>query len=132
MAGANEGKMLATGGEGRTNLANTPGIDSSVQPKPLMSSKIVQKYPKKWMLKALPASGTTGSGEVTKEKRRRVKPLRKPGEKVSEGRPAMVDDLNVVEERAGWQLFIEMMIRTRWLLALLRGFDLALRRKNPS
>ncbi|KAF6170799.1 hypothetical protein GIB67_015751 [Kingdonia uniflora] len=35
---------------------------SSVQPNPVKPRKITLKYPKKRMLKALPASGTTGSG----------------------------------------------------------------------
>ncbi|KAF6138858.1 hypothetical protein GIB67_018589 [Kingdonia uniflora] len=52
------------------------------------------------MLKALSASGTTGSGEVTKDKRRRVKPSGELGEKVVEGRSAAVDGLKEVEERA--------------------------------
>ncbi|KAF6163348.1 hypothetical protein GIB67_025212 [Kingdonia uniflora] len=83
MAGADDGKKQATGGEGQTNLAKTPGIDSSIQPEPLKLSKIAQKYPKKLMLRALPTSGTTGSGD-----------------KVAERRPAVVDDLKEVEERA--------------------------------
>ncbi|KAF6151022.1 hypothetical protein GIB67_016500 [Kingdonia uniflora] len=61
---------------------------------------IALKYQKKWMLKALPASGTTGSGEVTKDKRRRVEPSGESGEKVIEGRSATVDDLKEVEERS--------------------------------
>ncbi|KAF6144517.1 hypothetical protein GIB67_023963 [Kingdonia uniflora] len=52
------------------------------------------------MLKALPASCTTGSGEVTKEKRRSVEPSGESGDKVAEGRPTMVDDLKEVKERA--------------------------------
>ncbi|KAF6155979.1 hypothetical protein GIB67_039310 [Kingdonia uniflora] len=51
------------------------------------------------MLKVLLVSGTTGSGKVAKDKRRRVKPSRESGEKVAEGRSATVDDLKVVEER---------------------------------
>ncbi|KAF6145766.1 hypothetical protein GIB67_016215 [Kingdonia uniflora] len=70
------------------------------QPNPTKSSKITLKYPKKWMLKALPASGTTGSGEVTKDKRRRVEPSRESGEKVAEGRSVVVDGLKGVIERA--------------------------------
>ncbi|KAF6146786.1 hypothetical protein GIB67_007500 [Kingdonia uniflora] len=54
----------------------------------------------KRMLKALPATATTGSGEVMKDKRRKVEPLRELGEKVSEGRSATVDDFKEVEERA--------------------------------
>ncbi|KAF6161691.1 hypothetical protein GIB67_029135 [Kingdonia uniflora] len=49
--------------------------------------------------KALPASSTTGSGEVAKDKRRRVEPPEESGEKVVEGRSASVDDLKEVEER---------------------------------
>ncbi|KAF6170977.1 hypothetical protein GIB67_014794 [Kingdonia uniflora] len=100
MAGANKGKKPTTGKEGQTNLAKTPEIDSSVQPEPLKLSKIAQKYSKKWTLKALPTSGTIGSSEIVKEKRRRVEHLRELGEKVAEGRPAAVDDLKEVEERA--------------------------------
>ncbi|KAF6150348.1 hypothetical protein GIB67_034047 [Kingdonia uniflora] len=75
------------------------GLDSA-QPNPAMPSKIDLKYPKKWMLKALPTSGTTGSAEVTKDKRGRVKPAGESGEKVTEGRSAAMDDLKEVEERA--------------------------------
>ncbi|KAF6162717.1 hypothetical protein GIB67_022376 [Kingdonia uniflora] len=45
---------------------------------------------------ALPASGTTVSGEVTQGKRRRVKPLGDSREKVVEERSASVDDLKEV------------------------------------
>ncbi|KAF6161305.1 hypothetical protein GIB67_009192 [Kingdonia uniflora] len=37
---------------------------SSAQPNPVKPRKMALKYSKKWMLKAHPASGTTGSGEV--------------------------------------------------------------------
>ncbi|KAF6137018.1 hypothetical protein GIB67_030782, partial [Kingdonia uniflora] len=70
------------------------------QPIPVKPSKVALKYPKKWMLKALPVSGTTGSGEVVKDKRRRVEPSVEAGEKDTEGRSATVDDLKEVEERA--------------------------------
>ncbi|KAF6141023.1 hypothetical protein GIB67_006468 [Kingdonia uniflora] len=72
---------------------------SSAQPNPVMSSKIVLKYPKKRMLKEFLASGTTRSGEAAKEKRRRVKPSIESGEKVAEGRSTAVDDSKEVEER---------------------------------
>ncbi|KAF6161198.1 hypothetical protein GIB67_007839 [Kingdonia uniflora] len=100
MVGTEDGKKQATGGEGQTNLAKTPGIDISVQPKPFKSSKIAQKYPKKWMLKALLTSGTTGSGKVAKEKMRRVEPSGESGDKVIEGQSAAVDDLKEVKEWA--------------------------------
>ncbi|KAF6176976.1 hypothetical protein GIB67_027776, partial [Kingdonia uniflora] len=93
MAGVDEGKKQISGEEVRTK---TPGSGSSAQPN-LTTSKIVKKYPKKWMLKSLPASSTTESGEVAKEKRRKVE---SSGEKVTEVRPAAVDDLRKVEERA--------------------------------
>ncbi|KAF6144148.1 hypothetical protein GIB67_004821 [Kingdonia uniflora] len=64
------------------------------------AEQIALKYPKKQMLKALPASGTTGSGEVAKNKRMRVKPSGESGEKVVEGQSATVEDLKKVEERA--------------------------------
>ncbi|KAF6175192.1 hypothetical protein GIB67_022873 [Kingdonia uniflora] len=52
------------------------------------------------MLKRPSASGTTGSGEVKgKEKRRKIKPSGKLGEKVAEERPAAEDDLKEGEER---------------------------------
>ncbi|KAF6140308.1 hypothetical protein GIB67_014551 [Kingdonia uniflora] len=47
----------------------------------------------------LPASGTTGSSEVAKDKRRKVEPLGESGEKVVKGRFAAMDDLKEVEER---------------------------------
>ncbi|KAF6167519.1 hypothetical protein GIB67_031720 [Kingdonia uniflora] len=72
----------------------------SAQPHPVKPCKVALKYQKKWMLKALLASGTTGSGEVAKEKRRKVEPSGESGEMVVEGRSAMVDDLKEVEERA--------------------------------
>ncbi|KAF6156916.1 hypothetical protein GIB67_039677 [Kingdonia uniflora] len=54
----------------------------------------------KRMLKALTASGTTGSGDDVIDKRRRVKPSGESREKVAEGRSASVDDLKEVEERS--------------------------------
>ncbi|KAF6154406.1 hypothetical protein GIB67_028298 [Kingdonia uniflora] len=63
----------------------------------LTMSKIVQKFLKKWMLKSFLAPGATESGEVTKEKKRWVE---SSGEKVAKARPAAVDDLREVEERA--------------------------------
>ncbi|KAF6169535.1 hypothetical protein GIB67_018902 [Kingdonia uniflora] len=100
MAGVDEGKRQVSGEEAQTNFSRTPGDGSSAQPNPFKPSKITLKYLKKWMLKALPASGTTGSGEVAKDKRGRVKPSGESGEKVAEGRSAMVDDLKEVGERA--------------------------------
>ncbi|KAF6170770.1 hypothetical protein GIB67_015722 [Kingdonia uniflora] len=93
MAGIDEDKKQISGEEVRTK---TPWSGSSAQPN-LPTSKIAQKFPKKWMLKSLPALGATESGEVAKEKRRRVK---YSGEKVAEVRPVAVDDLREVEERA--------------------------------
>ncbi|KAF6140511.1 hypothetical protein GIB67_018248 [Kingdonia uniflora] len=61
--------------------------------------KVDSRSNKKRMLKALSASGTTGSGEVAKNKRRRVEPSGESGEKIADGRFAMVDDLKEVEER---------------------------------
>ncbi|KAF6143541.1 hypothetical protein GIB67_029710 [Kingdonia uniflora] len=53
------------------------------------------------ILKRSSPSGTTGSGEIDrKEKRRRIKPLGRSGEKGAEKRPAAEDDLKEVEERA--------------------------------
>ncbi|KAF6166832.1 hypothetical protein GIB67_012228 [Kingdonia uniflora] len=70
MAGVDEGKKKISGEEEvRTNLSKTLGSGSSAPPN-LTTSKIAQKYQKKRMLKSLPASGATESGEVTKEKRR--------------------------------------------------------------
>ncbi|KAF6151068.1 hypothetical protein GIB67_042403 [Kingdonia uniflora] len=50
--------------------------------------------------KALPAFGTTMSGEVAQGKRKRVEPLGGSEEKVAKERSALVDDLKEVEERA--------------------------------
>ncbi|KAF6140663.1 hypothetical protein GIB67_013956 [Kingdonia uniflora] len=83
MAGVDEGKMKVSGEEARTNFSKTLETGSSAQPNPVKLSRITLKYSKKWMLKALPASGTTGSGEVAKDKRRRVKPSGESGEKVA-------------------------------------------------
>ncbi|KAF6158710.1 hypothetical protein GIB67_040224, partial [Kingdonia uniflora] len=69
MTGVDEGKKKISGEEVRTNLSKTPG-SGSLAPPTLTTSKIAKKYPKKRMLKSLPASGATESGEVTKEKRR--------------------------------------------------------------
>ncbi|KAF6154419.1 hypothetical protein GIB67_028311 [Kingdonia uniflora] len=99
MAGVDDGKRQVSGEEVQTNLSKTPGTGSLAQLNPVKSSKVAQKYLKKQMLKALPASGTTRSGEVTKDKRK-VKPSEESGEKVAKGRSASVDDLKEVEERA--------------------------------
>ncbi|KAF6141972.1 hypothetical protein GIB67_037940 [Kingdonia uniflora] len=61
--------------------------------------------------KALPASGTTGSGEVAEDKKRRIKPSGELGMKVAEGRSAAVDDLKEVDERAR----IARLIKGIWL-----------------
>ncbi|KAF6159319.1 hypothetical protein GIB67_032090 [Kingdonia uniflora] len=61
-------------------------------------SKMALKCQKKRMLKALPTSSTTGSYEVAKDKRR-AEPSGESGEKVAEGRYALMDDLREVEER---------------------------------
>ncbi|KAF6158587.1 hypothetical protein GIB67_040101 [Kingdonia uniflora] len=66
---------------------------------PVKPSNVAQKYLKKRMLKALPAFGTTRSGEVAKDKRWRVEPTGVSGEKVIKRRSALVDDLKEVEER---------------------------------
>ncbi|KAF6141018.1 hypothetical protein GIB67_006463 [Kingdonia uniflora] len=93
MAGVDEGKKEISSEEARTK---TPGSGSSAQPN-LTTNKIAKFFPKKWMLKSLPAPGATESGEVTKEKSRTVE---SSGEKVVEVRPAAVDNLREVEEGA--------------------------------
>ncbi|KAF6141411.1 hypothetical protein GIB67_021227, partial [Kingdonia uniflora] len=113
LAGVDEGKRQVSGEEAETNFSKTPGISSSAQSNPVKSSKITLKYLKKRMLKALSASGTTGSGEAVKDKRRRVKPSGESGEKVPEGRSAVVDDLKVVEERA--RLAVARLVKGIWL-----------------
>ncbi|KAF6157755.1 hypothetical protein GIB67_037328 [Kingdonia uniflora] len=97
MAGVDEGKKQTNGEDARPNPSKTPGTGSSAQPKPVKPSKVTQLFPKKWMLKTLSAPVATESGEVAKEKRRRVE---SSGEKVAEVRPAAVDDLSEVRERA--------------------------------
>ncbi|KAF6155531.1 hypothetical protein GIB67_017886 [Kingdonia uniflora] len=83
------------------DLSRKKRIDSSsIQTNPIKPSKVALKNMMKRMLKALSASGTTGSGEVAKDKWRRVKPSGGLGEKVTEGRPVTIDNLKEVEERA--------------------------------
>ncbi|KAF6162751.1 hypothetical protein GIB67_029020 [Kingdonia uniflora] len=98
MTSVDEGKRQLSGKEAQNNFSKTLGTGSSAQSNPVKPNKVALEYPKKWMLKALPASGTSGSGEVVKDKRRRVEPFGESGEKVEEGRSAMVDDLKEVEE----------------------------------
>ncbi|KAF6134596.1 hypothetical protein GIB67_025711 [Kingdonia uniflora] len=100
MAGVDEGKRQVSGEEARANFSKTPRTGRSVQPNPAKPCKIALKYPKKRMLKALPTSGTTRSGKVAKDKRRRVKPSGESGEMVVERQSTAVDDLKEVEERA--------------------------------
>ncbi|KAF6142201.1 hypothetical protein GIB67_037119 [Kingdonia uniflora] len=100
MAGVDEGKWQVSGEEAHTNFSKTLRTGSSAQPNLVKSSKIALKYLKKRMLKALSASGTTGSGEVGKDKRMRVKPSGESGEKDADRRSVAVDDLKEVEERA--------------------------------
>ncbi|KAF6139893.1 hypothetical protein GIB67_009740, partial [Kingdonia uniflora] len=83
MAGVDEGKRQVSSEEARTNFSKTSGTGSSVQPNPVMRGKIALKYPNKRMLKFLPASGTTESGKVAKDKRMRVEPSGESGEKVA-------------------------------------------------
>ncbi|KAF6170254.1 hypothetical protein GIB67_035359 [Kingdonia uniflora] len=96
MTGVDEGTRQKSGDEVR---AKTPGSGSSAQPN-LTTSKITHKFPKREIKKALSASGTTVSSEVTQGKRRRVESLGGSVEKVTEGRSISVDDLKEVEERA--------------------------------
>ncbi|KAF6169790.1 hypothetical protein GIB67_034182 [Kingdonia uniflora] len=100
MTGVNKGKRQVSGEEAQTNLSKTPGTCSSAQLNLVKPSKVTLKCLKKRILKALPASGTTGSGEFAKDKRRRVEPSGESGEKVAEGRSATVDNFKEVEERA--------------------------------
>ncbi|KAF6140207.1 hypothetical protein GIB67_000255 [Kingdonia uniflora] len=95
MMNADEGKRQTSGEEVR---AKTLGSGSSAQPN-LTTSKIAQKFLKRQIRKALPASGTTISDKVAQGKRR-VEPLGGSGKKVAEGRSASVDDLKEVDERA--------------------------------
>ncbi|KAF6136261.1 hypothetical protein GIB67_042746, partial [Kingdonia uniflora] len=96
MTGVDKGTIQTNGEEIR---AKTPGSGRSAQPN-LTTGKIAQRFPKRQIKKALPASGTTISGEVAQGKRKRVEPLGGLGEKVTEGRSVSVDDLKKIEERA--------------------------------
>ncbi|KAF6137229.1 hypothetical protein GIB67_030993 [Kingdonia uniflora] len=78
------------------------------------------------MLKALPASGTTGSGEVVKDKRRRVEPSGESGEKVAEGRSAAVDDLKEVEERARLAVLLGEEDTSKMVTRLVKGIWLGI------
>ncbi|KAF6140741.1 hypothetical protein GIB67_035168 [Kingdonia uniflora] len=95
MTGVNERQRQTSGEKVRSK---TPGSGSSAQPN-LTTSKIAQKFLKRQVKKALPASGITVSGEVAQGKRKRVEPLGGSREKVAEGQSALVDDLKEVEER---------------------------------
>ncbi|KAF6150964.1 hypothetical protein GIB67_026885, partial [Kingdonia uniflora] len=97
------------------------GKGNSAQPNPVKPSKITLKYLKKRMLKALPASGTTGSCEVAKDKRRRVKTLGESGEKVAEGRSTVVDNLKEVEERARLAVLLEEEDTSKIVAHLVKG-----------
>ncbi|KAF6177140.1 hypothetical protein GIB67_025477 [Kingdonia uniflora] len=120
-----EGKRQVSGEEARTNLSKTPRTSSSAQPNPVKPSMIALKYLKKRMLKALPASGTNGSGEVTKDKRR-VEPSGESGEKVVEGRSAIVDDLKEVVERARLAAFLGEEDTSKMVAHLVKGIWLSI------
>ncbi|KAF6166938.1 hypothetical protein GIB67_037451 [Kingdonia uniflora] len=106
-------------------LSRKKRVDSSsAQPTVIKPSKVAQLFPKKRMLKTQPASGTTGSGEVVKEKRKRVKPFGESGEKVVWGQSASVDDLKEAEERARLAILqgeedtsqmVALLIKEMWL-----------------
>ncbi|KAF6163596.1 hypothetical protein GIB67_022161 [Kingdonia uniflora] len=96
MTGVNEEKRQISGEEAR---AKTHGMGSSAQPN-LTTNKIAQKFLKRQIKMALPASGTTVSGEVAQGKRRKVEPLGNSREKFIEGQSALMDDLKEVEEWA--------------------------------
>ncbi|KAF6155048.1 hypothetical protein GIB67_035795 [Kingdonia uniflora] len=81
------------------------------------------------ILKALPASGTTGSGEVAKEKRR-VEPSGESREKVTEGRPAAVDDLKEVKERARLAALHGEEGTSKMVARLVKGIWLGIKEKK--
>ncbi|KAF6168921.1 hypothetical protein GIB67_038418 [Kingdonia uniflora] len=118
MAGVEEGKRQVSSKEARNNFSKTPETGRSAQPNPVKPSKIVLKYLKKWTLKALQTSGTTGSSEVAKDMRRRVKPSGESGEKVTEGQSAAGTTLKRSKKGPGWQFSMEKKIRERWTDAL--------------
>ncbi|KAF6142202.1 hypothetical protein GIB67_037120 [Kingdonia uniflora] len=82
----------------RSNKVRKAQLTSSAQPNPVKPSKVAKKYPKKRILKALPTSGTTDSGDVIKDKRRRVEPSGELGEKVAPLVKGMW--LGIVEEKS--------------------------------
>ncbi|KAF6136547.1 hypothetical protein GIB67_016003 [Kingdonia uniflora] len=75
---------------------------------------------------ALPASGTTGSGEVTKDKRMRVEPSGESGNKVIEGRFAAVDDLEEVVERARLAVLLGEEDTNKMVAYLIKGIWLSI------
>ncbi|KAF6157133.1 hypothetical protein GIB67_041594 [Kingdonia uniflora] len=103
---------------------------NSAQPNLVKPSKVAQKYLKKRILKALPASGTTGSGEVSKNRRRRVEPSGESGEKAAEGRSASVDDLKEVEERARLAVLQGEEDTSKMVASLVKLIWLALREEK--
>ncbi|KAF6146608.1 hypothetical protein GIB67_008894 [Kingdonia uniflora] len=130
MAGVDEGKKQVSGEEAQTNFSKTFGTGSSAQPNHVKPSKIALKYLKKRMLKALPASSTTRSGEVVKDKRRRVEPSGESGEKVAEGRSATMDDLKEVEERARLAALYGEEDTRKMVARLVKGIWLGIEEKN--
>ncbi|KAF6136263.1 hypothetical protein GIB67_042748 [Kingdonia uniflora] len=123
MAGVDEGKKKISCEEVRTK---TPGSGSSAQPN-LTTSKIAQNFLKKRILKSLPVPGATDSGEVANEKRMRVESSR---EKVVGVRPAAVDDLREVEERARLATFHEEEDTSKVVARLVKGIWLGIKEEK--
>ncbi|KAF6137299.1 hypothetical protein GIB67_036336 [Kingdonia uniflora] len=122
MAGVDEGKRQTSGEDARPNPSKILGNGSLAQSKLVKPSKVAQLFLKKWMLKTMPAPDATESGEVAKEKRKRVK---SSGEKVVEVRPAALDDLREVEERARLAALYGQKDTSKMVARLVKGIWLS-------
>ncbi|KAF6171959.1 hypothetical protein GIB67_029377 [Kingdonia uniflora] len=76
-------------------------VKSPVERKESLLDKVVEEEAElEFVLEGLGLSRKIGSGEVVKEKRRRIEPSGTSGEKVVKERPSAEDNLKVVEKRA--------------------------------
>ncbi|KAF6163271.1 hypothetical protein GIB67_025135 [Kingdonia uniflora] len=100
--GVRSNKKRGVDGERRVVMPKASVVDYIDVSESTTLSKLAQVFPKKKMLKRGSTSGTTGSGEVEEEvKKRRVDPsIKLIGVKVAENRPGEEDELKAVEDRA--------------------------------
>ncbi|KAF6159134.1 hypothetical protein GIB67_032751 [Kingdonia uniflora] len=102
MTGDGGSKKRGADGERQVVWPKVPGVDFVDMSESTTSSKLARVFPKKEMLKRGSTSGTTESGEVKGEakKRRDDPPFQLTEVKASEDRLGEEDELKVVEDRA--------------------------------